>query len=160
MREQEKLYEILREYDDVMLVTMRQDGQMHARPMHVAGLDRNCDLWFLSGEDEKVDEIRANPTAQVVAQDGNDSWIALTGRVEIIDDRGRVEELWKEPYRAWFPRGKDDPNIRVLAFRPSHGEYWAQRGTRKITYALETLRAYMSGRTPRSTTEEHGSAEL
>ncbi|HWV57604.1 MAG TPA: pyridoxamine 5'-phosphate oxidase family protein [Longimicrobiales bacterium] len=160
MGERQQLHDMLEDFDTVMLVTTRRDGRLNARPMHVAKLDPNCDLWFLTHDDEKVKELRANPVAQVVAQDEMRSWLSLTGHVEILEDRGRVAELWKEPYRAWFPGGKEDPAIRVLVFRPDYGEYWDQRGTKKVTYALEVARAYVERRQPRSDSGEHGTVQL
>ena len=144
----EKVYELLREYDNVMLVTHGTGSSLDARPMHVARVDDNCDLWFLSHADTKVEELRANPNAQVVAQHENDSWLSISGQVEILNDRARVEELWQEPYRAWFPRGKDDPDLRVLAFRAERGEYWDQHGSNKVEYALKTAKAYATGEPP------------
>jgi general stress protein 26 len=158
--EREKVHELLQDYDNVMLVTHGTDGHLDARPMHVAQLDENCDLWFLTRTDAKVDELTANPIAQVVAQDEKDSWLSLSGRVEVLNDRSRVDDLWKEPYRAWFPDGKDDPDLRILAFRPERGEYWDQRGTNKVEYALKVARAYVTGDPPRPDSGEHGTTSL
>lgn len=156
----DKVYDLLTEYDNVMLVTHAQGSRLDARPMHVAQLDRNCDLWFLTRVDDKVRELEANPTAQVVAQDVEDSWLSLSGRVEVLNDRARVDELWQEPYRAWFPDGKDDPNLRVLAFRSERGEYWDQRGSNKVEYALKVAKAYVTGDPPTPGKDERGEARL
>jgi general stress protein 26 len=158
--EQRKVHELLETYDNVMLVTQREEGRLDARPMHVARLDSNCDMWFLTRTDEKVDELTANPIALVVAQNEKTSWLSVTGRVEVMHDRARVEELWQEPYRAWFPGGKDDPELRILAFRAEQGEYWDQRGAKKIVYALKVARAYVSGDAPRPDSGEHGTERL
>jgi general stress protein 26 len=158
--ERNKVYELLQGYDNVMLVTHGKGGRLDARPMNVAQLDDNCDLWFLTHVDEKVEELRANPVAQVVAQHEQDSWLSLSGTVEVLNDRQRVEALWKEPYRAWFPDGKDDPNLRILAFRAEHGEYWDQRGVNKVTYALKVAKAYVTGDPPTPDSGEHGTTRL
>jgi general stress protein 26 len=158
--EQSRVYDILEGYDNVMLVTHRDDGRLDARPMNVAQLDPNCDMFFLTRIDDKVDEVKANPNAQVVAQHEEDSWLSLAGRVEVLNDRDLVEDLWQEPYRAWFPDGVDDPNLRVLAFRPDHGEYWDQRGVNKVTYALKVAKAYVTGDPPTPDSGEHGTTRL
>lgn len=160
MHDAEKVYDLLKGFDNVMLVTHAADSRLDARPMHVARVDRSCDLWFLTHADGKVRELQANPTAQVVAQDKQDSWLSLAGRVEVLNDRAVVDALWKEPYRAWFPDGKDDPNLRVLAFRAERGEFWDQQGTNKVEYALKVLKAYVSGEPPRPDPEAHGVAAL
>jgi general stress protein 26 len=158
--ERDRLYEMLEGYDNVMLVTHGREGRLDARPMHVARLDDSGDLWFLTRVDDKVSEVQANPNAQVVAQHEKDSWLSISGTVEVLDDRSRVEELWQEPYRAWFPDGKDDPNLRILAFRSEHGEYWDQRGTNKVEFALKVARAYVTGDPPRPDSGEHGTSPL
>jgi general stress protein 26 len=158
--EQEKVHEILKEYDNVMLVTHSTGGRLDARPMHVAELDPNCDMYFLTRMDDKVSEIRQNPNAQVVAQQEKDSWVSLAGHVEVLNDRSKVDELWSEPYRAWFPDGKDDPNLRILAFRAERGEYWDQRGTRKAQYAFKVAKSYVTGDPPTPDSGEHGETRL
>lgn len=158
--EADKVYDLLQEYDNVMLVTHADGERLDARPMHVAQVDRNCDLWFLTRVDDKVNEVLAWPSAQVVAQHENDSWLSLSGRVEVLNDRGRVAELWQEPYRAWFPDGVDDPNLRVLAFRAERGEYWDQRGANKVEYALNVARGYLTGDPPTPGEQQHGTTRL
>src|SRR5690606_23650979 len=103
----------------------------------------------------KVDELKNHPYAQVVAQKEKDSWLSLAGRVDVIQDKNRIRELWKEPYRAWFPDGQDDPSIRVLAFHSERGEYWDQRGTNKLEFALKVAKAYVSGDAPKSDKSMH-----
>jgi hypothetical protein len=50
--------------------------------------------------------------------------------------------------RAWFPKGKDDPNIALLAVHPEEGEYWDNEGFKKVMYLLETAKAYAKGERP------------
>lgn len=158
--ERDKVYELLQQYDNVMLVTHATGNRLDARPMNVARVDPNCDLWFLTRVDDKVRELQAIPEAQVVAQHEDDSWLSLAGHVDVLDDRELVEQLWKEPYRAWFPDGKDDPNLRILAFRAEHGEYWDQRGVNKVEYGLKTAKAYITGDPPEPGSDTHGETDL
>jgi general stress protein 26 len=158
--ERKTVYDLLSGYDNVMLVTHGTDGGLDARPMHVAKLEEDCDLWFFTSDDGKVDQLRAEPGAMVVAQDEESSWLSVWGRVEIVRDRAKVDELWQEPYRTYFPDGKDDPTLRLLAFRAERGEYWDQRGTNKVRYAIKALKAYVSGTTPEPDEGIHGKATL
>jgi general stress protein 26 len=158
--EQEKVHDILKDYDNVMLVTHGRDGRLDARPMHVAELETSCDMYFLTRVDDKVQELERNPNAQVVAQQEKESWVSLSGRVEVLNDRSRVDRLWAEPYRAWFPDGREDPNLRVLAFRADRGEYWDLRGTNKAKYGFKVAKAYVTGDPPTPDAGEHGATRL
>lgn len=158
--ESDKVYDLLKEYDNVMLVTHGAGNRLDARPMNIAKLERNCDVWFLTHVDDKVRELQRNPQAQIVAQDKQDSWLSISGQVEILNDRAIVDEVWKEPYRAWFPDGKDDPNLRLLAFRAERGEFWDQRGTNRIEYGIKVLKAYVTGEPPQPDPGTHGTEQL
>ena len=155
----EKILELLASFDNLMLIT--HDGTtLDARPMHIAKTEDNGDLWFMSGSDGKITELKENPGAMVVAQDKSDSWLSICGTVEIVRDQELVKALWKEPYRIWFSQGPDDPNIRLLRFRAQRGEYWDQRGTNKIQYAFQAAKAYVTGDTPKAGKEIHDTVEL
>lgn len=158
--ERKRVHELLKSFDTVMLVTHRGNVELDARPMHVARVDENCDVWFLSGADGKVAELRDNAWAQIVAQDKDSSWLSLAGRVRISSRLEEIEALWSEAYKVWFPRGKEDPTIRVLHFQSTSGEYWDQRGTNKVEYALKAAAAFISGTEPRPGTDEHGKVGL
>lgn len=69
------------------------------------------------------------------------------GRGEGQGERAKVAELWKEPFRVWYPGGKDDPRLVLIAVRPQEGEYWDNEGTNKIKYLFEAVKAYTTGRT-------------
>jgi general stress protein 26 len=149
MSEREKFLEVLNDFDDVMLVTHHVDGHLDARPMHVARVEEDGDMWFLTdGSSGKIAEIRKDSRAQVVGQHEDERWVSVAGTVEVVRDRGRIESLWAEPYRAWFPDGVDDPKIVALAFRADRGEYWDNAGVQGVEYALKVAKAYVTGARP------------
>jgi general stress protein 26 len=111
--------------------------------MAVAKVEENGTLWFVTGRDTpKMDELTAHPDALVCFQKG-DQFVTASGRVEVVQDRNKVEELWSESFRAWFD-GKDDPNLVLLRLIASTGEYWDQSGTRGLKYAFRAAKAYAS----------------
>jgi len=79
-------------------------------------------------------------------------YISISGTAELSDDPGLIEKLWREPWRVWFPAGKNDPELRILRVRPVLAEYWDQSGARGIKYLIEMVKAYAKGTTPASGT--------
>lgn len=149
----EKLHDVLEHFDTAMLVTHAAGGRapggseasawLDARPMAIAQLERNCDLWFLTSvESAKVAEIGADPRVQIVAQDGQGRFVSLAGRAHVVDDRAKAAELWSEPYRVWFSGGLDDPRLRLIHVDTESGEYWDSAGN-KVRFVVE------HGTTPR-----------
>ena len=132
--------ELLDDVDNVMLTTTQDDGTLHARPMGVAGRDGDT-LWFLtSRSSDKVDEVRADSDASITNQ-GRTSWLAGSGVARVVDDRDRVEELFSEAMRAWFPDGPSDPDCVALAVELVRGEYWDVSGGDLLSFAYGVARS-------------------
>jgi general stress protein 26 len=84
-------------------------------------------------------------------------YVSVDGTASISRDRQKIAELWKEPFRVWFPGGKDDPGIALIAVRPQAVEYWDSKGWKKVSYLLKAAQAYASGTTPQiEEGKEHG----
>ena len=122
--DQNKLYELINDVKIAMLTTVERNGQLHTRPMANQKADENGALWFFTERDGAViRSIRDNP-ALSLGYAGSGTYVAVTGRGVMIDDREKIEELWSEAVAAWFPNGKDDPNLVLLKVIPEIGEFW------------------------------------
>lgn len=157
----QKLIEILKKLDTVMLVTEGMTGALHGRPMALADVEPNGDLWFAtSRSSEKTREVRANSRALATAQ-GSSLYATVSGQVELVDNQPKVHELWKETWKVWFPDGKDDPEIVLLHLRPDEGEYWSHAGTEGIRYLFEAARALITGEKAQLTDpEQHAKVKM
>lgn len=145
------LMELLRDFDAGMLVTQDEtSAALRSRPMHVAQIESNGDLWFLTDRDaHMVQEIRRNENVLVTFQDGKKRFISLSGRARlVVEDRNKLDELWQEAYRVWFPGGKEDERITLLQVRSDDAEYWDNAGLQKISQAFQGVQALASGKRP------------
>jgi general stress protein 26 len=78
-----------------------------------------------------------------------------------VDDRGKVEALWKESWRLWFDQGKDDPRLVLLHIRPEEAEYWDRSGAQGLKYAAKAAKAYVKGeRATEADRDQHGKVQL
>jgi general stress protein 26 len=152
---------LLKKFRSAMLVTLGEGESFHSRPMAIARVEEDGRLWFITAaQSTKVHEIEADSQVAVTVQDGDAAFVALSGRASLVDDRQKVAELWREPFRAWFPGGKDDPSIELILVRPERGEYWDNKGINRITYLWETIKAYATGTRPEVHEGEHHGAVL
>ena len=145
-----------------MLVTHTPAHGLRARPMQIAGVDADSRVWFFTAlESGKVEEIALDTHVAVVCQKNRDLYVSLTGKASVLRDPAKVEELWKEPFKAWFPGGKDDPQLSLVSVTPEEGEYWDNEGFRKIKYLFEAAKAYAKGTKPEiEEGEQHGKVKL
>lgn len=158
----EKLYGLLKGFDTVMLVTMDQGSGCHARPMAVAQVDKNADLWlFTSRDSAKVREIETDARVQVLGQEGWTNCVVLAGRATVEADRALIRELWKPAFKVWFPDGAEDPNIVLLHVRGERAEYWDNTGMNRFSYLYQSIKAVATGTTPEiKEGEQHGQVNL
>lgn len=158
----EKLREQWKGFQTVVLITQGEDGSGHARPMAVAHVDENCDLWFLTGEQSaKVREIEADTLAQVIGQDGWTHCVTTKGRATLVRDRALIRQMWKPAFKVWFPDGVEDPDLVLIHFTGERAEYWDSTGMHRFTYLYQTLKALLQGTTPEiKEGEQHGHVVL
>jgi len=144
----EHLLEIFKDLDTALLFTHGPGGELRGRPMALAEIQDSGELVFPTGlRDEKVAQIEADPRVALGVQ-GKSKWAYLAGRARILRDRSMIDRLWKEPWKLWFPQGKNDPDLCLLIVDPTEGEYWDNSGSRGIRFAIEAAKAYIHGREP------------
>jgi general stress protein 26 len=140
----EKVAELAKKIRIGMFTTMDGDGHHVSRPMAQQEVEFDGDLWFFAERSSrKVEHIRAAPEVNV-SLTSNDTWISITGKAEIVDDRAKAHELWNGFVEAWFPRGVDDPNIVLIKVNGERAEYWDTPGGRVAT-AISLVKAKVSG---------------
>ncbi len=120
----QQLVDVIKDFDIAMLTTVDTDRRFHARPMHIADVADDATITFvISIDNELVKEFTDDNRAGVTLQ-GNHAFATLSGMLCLDADGTRVEELWSERWRAQFPDGPRDPELRLLNFRPDVGAYW------------------------------------
>ena len=124
--------------------------------------DDDGGVWFITGaETAKTYEIKADTRVHIVYQNDRSAYLSLSGRADLVRDRAKAAELWQEPFRVWFPGGKDDPNIELIVARPEEGEFWDNEGFNNAKYLFESAKAQLSGKTPEvAEGEQHGRVRL
>jgi general stress protein 26 len=151
MRAEEKadrLYDIVKDFDNAFLVTRLADGRGHGRPLAVAEVRQDGDVFFATDiHSPKVAEIKANPDVVVTFQSGS-QFAAISGRAEVVQDGALIEQLWSEPWKVWFPEGRRDPSLCLIRVDGREGEYWDNAGAQGIKRAFQTAKAYLKKTTP------------
>ena len=157
-----RLYGLLEDFSTAMRVTHQGTAGLHARPMAIAELEESCVIWFItSRESGKVHEIEDDTNVSVVCQKDHSTYLAVYGSASVEQDRAHIERVWKEPFKVWFPKGKDDPDIALIRVDPHHAEFWDNSGFHKVQYLIKAAGAYIAGTTPKiEEGQEHGRVQL
>jgi general stress protein 26 len=144
----DRVWEIIEDVA-VCMVTTHAGGRMRSRPMHAILEREEGTIYFVTDtRGAKDDEIAAATDVCLAFADiGDNTYLSLTGRAEMIRDPAKAEELWSTETQAWWPRGPQDPAVRVLRVVPDAAEYWDTRGN-SFTVALKLIAARMAGQQP------------
>ena len=142
-----KIAELVKGIHIAMMTTVAKDGAMSSRPMGVQNTPFDGVLWFLTRADsEKVEEIVEDQHITLTFAEPKDSkYITLKGRAGVSRDRAKIKELWSPIYKAWFPKGEDDPDIAVLRVNVTEGEFWEASSSKLVVMAKYAAAAVTGG---------------
>lgn len=141
---EQHLFELIKHFDTAMLATRTPDDSLHARPMSIAEVNKGAELWFATGKHtQKIDELLRDDRVLIIMQGGN-RFLSISGRGALVNDRAKIEKLWREPWRLWF-NGKDDPDLALMRVRVEQAEYWDNAGFRGLSFMARAATAYVKG---------------
>jgi general stress protein 26 len=121
-----KLGELIKGIKFAMFTTRDEDGQLKSRPMVTQNADFSGELWFFTSiGSHKVDELKRYNQVNVAYSEPNDQrYISVSGRAEIVREQEKMAELWSDVYKAFFPKGLQDPDLCLLKVSVEEAEYW------------------------------------
>ena len=144
-----RVAELINEVEVCMLSTVH-DGSFISRPMRKNDkAEFNGDLWFFTfGQARKAEDVRSNPHVNVAfARPDDQIWISIQGEAEVVEDRGKMEELWEPTLKPWFPEGTDTPDLALLKVTAHGAEYWD--GSKSYTkVAFEAAKSLVTNEPP------------
>ena len=144
----EKLIDLIQDFSTAMLVTCSDDGSLDARPMAVAQAEDDGQIWFVTDRNSgKVEDLLLDSEVAVTMQ-GSGKYVSLSGTAHPADVRAKLDELWSEAWKVWFPEGKASESIVLLRIEPTRGEFWDNSGLTGVKYLLKAGKAYLQSERP------------
>ena len=114
------------------------DGEeIRSRPMAAYVEREEGRVCFLrDATSHKDDEVAARPEVNLAfADSGSHSYVSVTGRATISNDRAKIRELFNVPAKAWWD-SPDDPSIRLLVVEPRDAQYWDSPGKARASIRI------------------------
>lgn len=144
-----KVHALIKDIQFAMMGSIAPEGFIHARPMVAQHKEGDKDFWFFTDRhSEKIPEIRADSRVLLsYAEPSSQTYVSVSGTASIIDDRRKIEELWSEPLRTWFPKGSDDPEIILIRVRAERAQYWDSPSS-TLVHAYGYVKAALTGERP------------
>lgn len=127
----------------ISMLGVRNSSQ-HLQPM-THFVDREAGvIWYITSADTDLAQTieGRTPSELIFMAKGQDYQASLSGHLEIVFDDAKLDEIWSIAAAAWFEKGRDDPNVRLLRFTPGEAAIWASQSS-SILVGLKMLRAGM-----------------
>lgn len=147
----EKIRKLVGDIRIGMLTTIDEAGHLVSRPMAAQQLDETGTLWFFTSKTApKVKQIEGHERQVNVtfASVSDADYVSISGTADEVDDRAKIDELWNSQVKAWFPDGKDDPDLALLKVRIHLAEYWDSNDSTMVRL-FQQAKAVLTGTTPK-----------
>ncbi|WP_239806823.1 pyridoxamine 5'-phosphate oxidase family protein [Croceicoccus hydrothermalis] len=95
-----------------------------AAPM-TAQLDKHADsaIWFFTYRDNRFATM--GPATATFASKDHELFARFHGVLSEETSRERLEKEWSNSVEAWFPNGKDDPNLLMMRMDLGDASIWS-----------------------------------
>jgi general stress protein 26 len=146
--EAQKLWSLIKSAKFAMLVT-DDGGQLRGRPMAASQDGFDGTLWFFTrASSHKVAEVQSDSRVCVTyAEPSSQDYVSFSGKATLVRDQAEIDRRWNVMLKAWFPNGKDDPDVALLRVDVEQAEYWDSPNS-KVVQAYGYLKATLTGQTP------------
>ena len=144
-----------------MFTTADAGGSLRSRPMATQQQEFDGDLWFFTqASSPKVAEAESHPQVNLsYADPGATKYVSISGTAELVRDAAKNKELWNPIYKAWFPKGLEDPELALLKVSVESAEYWDSPSSKMVQLA-GFIKAVATGKPYKAGPEEHGKVAL
>jgi general stress protein 26 len=141
-----KLKDKIEDIDFTMMTTVDEDGSLRSRPMSTQQVSENGEIWFFTGyESGKSHEIKQDAHVNLSYSKPSDNlFVSVSGKATLSRDKAKIDELWTPELKAWFPEGKDDPNIGLIKVTIDKAEYWDSPNS-AVVHLIGFVKATLSG---------------
>lgn len=123
----DRLRKLIEGIDVAMFTTYGEGGYPVSRPLSTQDTDFDGEvLWFfVRRSSAKVREIARNPKVNVAyASKDRNAYVSVAGTAKLVDDPAKADELWSDALKAYFKRGRNDPDLALIRVRVATAEFW------------------------------------
>ena len=104
----------------------------HSQPMTAFREEETGTIWFFTRNDtDLAREVAASGQSAMFSYGSKDQkvWACVHGELSVHgQDRAIIDRHWNPVLAAWYPGGKDDPNLTLLRFDADDGRVWVSEG--------------------------------
>lgn len=143
-----KIWNMIKDIKVGMLTTQIGDD-LHARPMHLVQDEYTGHLFlFTNLSSEKSFEVDNDRSVCITFSDiKNETYVSLSGHARLSTNRDLINKFWNPFVSAWFPEGKESPDVGLIDIHVRAGEHWDGTSS-KLLQLFEITKANIADQRP------------
>ncbi len=117
----------------------------HMQPMAPHADPKTNTIWFFTKKSaDLVQTLKSGARAHfcVIGKD-HDYHACLSGKLEVREDKAKLDEYWNSVTAAWYEHGKSDPLLTMVALHVDDADIWASTDS-TLKFGWEIAKANMS----------------
>ncbi len=107
----------------IVMLQLKSDPESAAPMTAQLDKDANSAIWFFTSRTNRFAEM--GPANAILESKGHDVFASFDGNLTEETSRERLEKQWNNFVEAWFPGGKDDPDLLMLRMDLGEAAIWA-----------------------------------
>lgn len=126
-RDMQRLAKLVEGIDVAMFTTIGADGFPVSRPLSTqeASIDGAVLWFFVRRSSPKMLEIARDAKVNVAyASKDRNVYVSIAGSARVVDDQSTIDALWSDALKAYFRRGRKDPNLVLIRVDIRTVQYW------------------------------------
>ena len=151
-KEQQVLWDLIKETRFCMLSHRHADGSLHSHPLTTQNKtlgEDGCLYFFVSRKTELGQRLQHDGNVNLAyANVDKDTWVSVTGTARVLEDLEKKRELFNVMAKAWFPGGPEDPEMELVQVQIDEAEYWNVKEN-KLLQLLKMGKAAATGTRPK-----------
>ncbi|MDP3175619.1 MAG: pyridoxamine 5'-phosphate oxidase family protein [Phenylobacterium sp.] len=122
-------------------------GDAHFQPMTAFAEPDSGTIWFYARADGDLARHAGGGQAATMILQTKDLHACLDGQLSVQADRARIDKYWSPVVAAWYPEGKDDPNLTMLRLDAADAQLWITEAG-PVKFMWEIVKANATKSTP------------
>ncbi|CAG5069680.1 hypothetical protein DYBT9623_02416 [Dyadobacter sp. CECT 9623] len=139
------------------MYTTYKNGRIESRPMTTQQIDDEGNVWFFASRNTEPASNNGETVTLIYSEPKNNTYLSISGNAEQVNDEAKKEELWSVMSKAWYPEGKDDPNLVMIRVVTEDAAYWDATSSQMVVF-FSMIKAALTGTTPDG--GDHGKLNL
>ncbi|WP_439555033.1 pyridoxamine 5'-phosphate oxidase family protein [Dyadobacter sp.] len=141
------------------MYTTYKNDRIESRPMTTQQIDEQGNVWFFTNRNSELGDTsnHGEGVTLIYADPKNNTYLSISGNAELVNDEQKKDELWNIMSKAWFPEGKEDPDLVLLRVITEEAAYWDATSSKMVVF-FSMLKAVLTGTTPEG--GDHGKLNL